>query len=280
MRETQSWLPGPGGRRCRRKTTQIIPSAASPRKTGASGLRRRIADHPAFLLPRDFTLFLHGARTDNAIKRALALVGARAAFEEAYTRSSDPWFSAAPRYRYQERKYEQLMSLLPDRHFEHALDLGCGLGLLSRRLARRTHHVLGVDVADAALVHARRLAADLDNVVFEQGDILDLPASLDGRFDLVVIADTLYYLDPLHDDMLKSLSTRIAGLLSPGGVCVLANHFFFAADAESRVSRRIHDAFAWSPSFKVLGQHRRAFFLVTLLSGRQCGPTAGGLSLA
>ncbi|WP_428376817.1 class I SAM-dependent DNA methyltransferase [Lichenicoccus sp.] len=244
-----------------------MPSAVPSRSARAISLRRRIADHPAFILPRDFTLFLRGARTDNAIKLARASMGARAAFEAAYTSSADPWSSAAPRYRYQSRKYDQIIALLPDRHFGNVLDLGCGIGLLSRRLAQRANHVLGLDVAAAALVHARRLTSDLGNVGFDQGDILDLPTALDGCFDLVVIADTLYYLDPLTDEMLKALSTRMAALLRPGGVCVLANHFFFSADAESRVSRRIHDAFTWSPSFTVIRQHRRAFFLVSLLSG-------------
>ena len=226
---------------------------------------RRFLDHPAMILPRDFTLFLVGARTDAAIERTRAAHGARAAFETAYTCSSDPWASAAPRYRYQERKYEQIMALLPGRRFRSALDLGCGLGLLSQHLARRCDSVLGIDVAAAALAHARTRAAGIVNLDFEQGDLLDLPARLDGRFDLVVVADTLYYLSPLGDDLLKTLSARIADLLAPGGVCLLVNHFFFSADAESRRSRRIHDAFAWSHRFSVHSHDRRAFFIATLL---------------
>src|ERR1700710_493334 len=75
------------------------------------GLLRRIFDHPVFILPRDFRLFLLGARTDAAIKPTHAISGARAAFEDAYPRSDDPWASAAPRFRYQQRKYEQIMAL-------------------------------------------------------------------------------------------------------------------------------------------------------------------------
>ena len=228
---------------------------------------RRFLDHPAMILPRDFTLFLVGARTDAAIERTRAAHGARAAFEAAYTKSADPWASAAPRYRYQQRKYEQIMALLPDRRFRSALDLGCGLGLLSQHLAERCDAVLGVDVA-AAVGHARTRAAGISNLRFEQGDLLCLPSELDERFDLVVVADTLYYLSPLDNDLLKSLSARIADLLVPGGVCLLANHFFFAADADSRRSRRIHDAFAWSHRFRVHSEHRRAFFLATLLDRR------------
>ncbi len=224
-----------------------------------------LLDHPAVLLPRDFPIFLLGARTDAAIADVRAASGARAAFEAIYTASDDPWGSAARRYRYQARKYEQIMALLPDRRFDEVLDLGCGLGLLSQHLALRANRVLGLDLAGAALDHARRRGSLLDNLRFAQGDVLDLPASMDGRFDLVVVADTLYYLSPLDDALLKRLSARFAALLRPGGVCLLVNHYFFAADRESRQSRRIHDAFGWSAGFTVLSQHRRAFFLATLL---------------
>ena len=240
------------------------------------GLVRRILDHPAVFLPRDIPLFLASARTDAAIERARVLHGARAAFEAAYTRSPDPWASAAPRFRYQARKYGQIMALLPQRRFRSALDLGCGLGLLSQRLAGRCDAVLGLDVAEAALGHARARAAGLPNLGFAQGDLLDLPRDLDGRFDLVVAADTLYYLSPLPDDLLKSLSARLADLLMPGGMCLLVNHFFFSADAESRRSRRIHDAFAWSHRFDVHSQHRRAFFLAMLLDRRELSTRQAG----
>ena len=247
-----------------------MPKASRPVSSGPAppGRLRRVFDNPFFILPRDFTLFLKSARTDAAIKRTHAASGARAAFEAAYTDSDDPWASAAPRYRYQQRKYEQIMALLPDRQFRETLDLGCGLGLLSQRLAIRSDQVLGIDVASAALAHARIRALGIGNLSFTQGDVLDLPADLDGRFDLLVIADTLYYLSPLGDELLKMLSTRLAKLLAPDGICVLANHFFFAADADSRVSRRIHDAFAWSSGFSVVSQHRRAFFIASLLSRR------------
>ncbi len=236
-----------------------------------TGFFQRLLTHPGFILPRDFTLFLRGARTDAAIARTRAIAGARAAFEEAYTRSGDPWASAAPRYRYQALKYEQIMALLPARRFRQVLDLGCGLGLLSQHLARRSDAVLGLDVAAAAVGHARRRAAGIANLTFEQADILDLPGDLDGRFDLVVVADTLYYLSPLSDEVLKTLSARLARLLAPGGMLVLANHFFFAADPDSRLTRRIHDAFTWSQHFSAISHHRRSFFLATLLEPRDAG---------
>jgi 2-polyprenyl-3-methyl-5-hydroxy-6-metoxy-1,4-benzoquinol methylase len=227
-----------------------------------------------FILPRDFTLFLIGAKTDAAIHRVRATFGARAAFEAAYTNSPDPWASAAGRYNYQRLKYERIMAMLPQRRFAHALDLGSGLGLMTERLAAHADRVLGIDIAAAAIGLAEKRCQGLKNVSFAQGDVLDLPASLNGRFDLVVIADTLYYLSPLDDSRLKAISARVADLLMPGGICLLANHFFFSADPDSRLSRRIHHAFDWSPRFELLSRHRRAFFIVSILAAPVAGEAA------
>ncbi len=221
------------------------------------------------MLPRDIGLFIKSARTDAKIARLNRTHGSRVAFEAAYRESDDPWASASPRYRYQGLKYDRLVALLPAKRFCNALDLGCGLGLLSQKLAGRADNVLGIDIAPAAIEHARRRAGALDNVAFQAGDILNLPASLDGRFDLVVVADVLYYLSPMDTGVLEKVVARIADLLTPNGTCLLANHFFFSADPDSRVSRKIHKAFEACPRFAVTSEHRRAFFLATLFSERR-----------
>jgi len=215
--------------------------------------------------PRDIGLFLRSARTDAAIAANRATLGDEAAFDAAYA-GGDPWASADPRFLYQRRKYDVLASLIPRRPFDSALDLGCGAGLMTRRLAPLARSVLGIDIAANAVAQARAAHADLPNLRFEQGNALALGAHLDGGFDLLVIADTLYYLPPpLADATIKQVALRAARLLRPGGVCLLANHFFSGADADSRLSKRIHQAFAWSPGFRVLAEHRRPFYLVTIL---------------
>ncbi|MEE3622810.1 class I SAM-dependent methyltransferase [Nitrospirillum sp. BR 11752] len=219
-----------------------------------------------FMSPADVPLFLQSARTDKAISRLRTTVGERGAFEAVYVETGDPWASADSRYRYQAWKYERIVACLPaGQRFTHALDLGCGLGLLSQHLGKRADQVLGIDIAQAAV---DRAAARFGSpaISFRQGDVLDLDPGLDGGFDLITLADTLYYLPPpIGDDLLKQVAARMARLLKPGGLCLLANHYFFSADPESRLSRRIHDAFAWSPLFTVASQARRPFYLVTIL---------------
>lgn len=222
-----------------------------------------------FMRPRDIGLFLRSARTDAAIARHRAACGARSAFEAAYANNADPWASASSRYRYQRNKYAGLISFLPrGKRFARVLDLGCGAGVLSGLLAHIGDDVLGMDIAQTAVDLARTNALEraVGNVRFEQGDITALPDSMDGGFDLVVVADTIYYLDKTDDASLAVVAERVARLLAPGGTCMIANHYFFRADKDSRLSRRIHDAFAALAGLRVTSQHRRAFYIATLLA--------------
>jgi SAM-dependent methyltransferase len=219
-----------------------------------------------FMLPRDVGLFLKSAQTDAKLACLLRNNGAGDAFEAVYRESADPWASAWPHYRYQRLKYDQLIAFLPKRRFGHALDLGCGLGLLSQKLAQCAEHVLGMDISATAIRHARQRGAALSNLEFEQGNLLKLPRSLDGKFDLVVVADVLYYLSPPDIPTIRSAVHRIADLLSPGGICLVANHYFLAVDPDSKVSRDIHRTFSDCPRFAMMSEHRRPFFLATLFS--------------
>jgi SAM-dependent methyltransferase len=239
----------------------------------ALGLMSGFTKTMFFMHPRDIGLFLRSARTDATIEAARERLGQQGAFDAAYE-SGDPWASADTRYLYQRRKYDVLTAKLPQgRRFANALDIGCGTGLLSRRLAGKAEHVLGIDISAAAIAQARAAHAGVAGMDFEQGDLLDLPHAWDGNFDLVVVADTIYYLPPpLGDALLAGLALRLARLLRPGGVCMIANHFFCGFEADSRVSRRIHNAFAHCPAFRLAAYHRRPFYLVSVLENLPGAP--------
>jgi len=218
-----------------------------------------------FMSPRDIGLFLRSARTDAALAGLRERLGNTSAFDAIYA-DGDPWASADPRYVYQRRKYEVIAGLVPRRHYASALDLGCGIGLLARRLVGLADTVLGVDISAAAVARAQVAHVGVDRLRFAQGDIADLPQNFDDKFDLLVLADSLYYLPPpLDDAMLTAIAARMARLLRPGGICLLANHFFAGLDADSRLSRRIHQAFAGSPGMTLKAAHRRTFYLVSIL---------------
>ena len=72
---------------------------------------------------------------------------------------------------------------------ERTLDFGCGVGRLTRALARGFDEAVGIDVSERMLEHARRLNADTPNVTFINAG--HPPA---GRFDLVVANLVLQHL--------------------------------------------------------------------------------------
>ena len=220
-----------------------------------------------FMSPRDIGLFLRSARTDTAIARGRGANGDPEAFDAVYARGDgDPWSSGDSRYRYQSHKYNVLTGLLPARRFGAVIDLGAGHGLFGRRVADRAKSVLGVDISGEAVRRAEHLHAGQANMRFEQGDIRAMRPGWAGQFDLVLLADTIYYLPPpLSDTTLREMADAVSALLAPGGICLLANHFFFAADPDSRLSRRVHRAFSASTGFRVLSEHRRPFYIVSIL---------------
>ena len=84
--------------------------------------------------------------------------------------------------------HETLATLLEPAAGERWLDIGTGGGGLAFALARRGADVVGVDVSEEGLEHARRQAAEDGLAVdFQPGDAQELPFE-DGSFDGVASA--------------------------------------------------------------------------------------------
>jgi 2-polyprenyl-3-methyl-5-hydroxy-6-metoxy-1,4-benzoquinol methylase len=217
-----------------------------------------------FMTIRDIAFWIRSARADSRLNRLRQDCGVAAAFDQLYAGLNDPFGAELPQYRYQQRKYTSLLSMLPRRPYRNVLDVGCGLGTFTRKLAPFAEHVLGTDLSAEAIVQARRLSADSANVSYSQRDVLD-SSQQEETFDLIVLADTLYYIDPLTDVRLKSIASNLSRALAPGGLLLLVNHYFFGIDLPSRGTREIHDAFRWAARLEQVAEYRRAFFLATLL---------------
>ena len=105
---------------------------------------------------------------------------------------------------------------LADVHGLRILHLQCHFGLDSLSLARRGAMVTGVDFSGEAIRLARRLAVQTglqSQADFLQADALDLPACLDGRFDLVFTSwGVLIWLSDLN-----AWAQGIERCLRPGG---------------------------------------------------------------
>ena len=217
-----------------------------------------------FMTWRDIAFWIRSARADAALAKLRATMGLRESFNQLYRSMRDPWGATLQRFRYQRQKYQTLLSMLPNREYNYVLDVGCGLGAFARRLTPHARQVLGVDISDEAVSEARRMSRGLPNVHYVQADICDFLAP-SHAFDLIVLADVLYYMAPINDRMLKLLIEKIAQLLSPGGLLLLTNHYFFNIDRASRNISLIHDLFRRSPWLTRVAEYARAFYLATLM---------------
>jgi SAM-dependent methyltransferase len=66
---------------------------------------------------------------------------------------------------------------------ERVLEIGCGIGRMTRALARRSASILGIDVSDEMVARARHALSDLENVELQVGNGTDLSDLASGCFD-------------------------------------------------------------------------------------------------
>jgi SAM-dependent methyltransferase len=99
-----------------------------------------------------------------------------------------------------------------------ALEVGCGKGEFSRRLAARSDRVLALDLSPEMIRIARAHSAHLTNIEFQIADVMwqNLPPE---SFDCIATIATLHHL-PLREALLKLKSA-----LKPGGVLLILDLF-------------------------------------------------------
>jgi SAM-dependent methyltransferase len=134
---------------------------------------------------------------------------------------------------------EQILPLV-DKHFEGArrvLDVGCGEGQVSRRIAALGADVVGIDPTRAQIAVARERAG-APRYALAMAD--DLPCA-DGAFDAVVMCLVIEHIDPI-DPCLH----EIARVLAPGGRFVLfLNHPLLQTPGSGWIDDHILDEQYW-----------------------------------
>jgi 2-polyprenyl-3-methyl-5-hydroxy-6-metoxy-1,4-benzoquinol methylase len=110
--------------------------------------------------------------------------------------------------------YHPWIVRLAAQHRGHALDVGCGEGLLVQRLATVSKWVTGIDPDPGAIARARRRNTGLTNVTLEAVDFTEYEAN-EGSFNVVTFVASLHHLD-LAAAVLKARS-----LVSPGGELIV-----------------------------------------------------------
>lgn len=137
-------------------------------------------------------------------------------FEALYADAPDPWgFRTSP---YEREKYGATLDVLPRPRYASALEIGCSIGVFTHRLAERCDRLLAVDASARALGEAKATNADRPWVTFREATLpRDFP---DGRYDLIVLSEVLYYLSPPD---LQELAARCLAALEPDGHMVLCH---------------------------------------------------------
>jgi trans-aconitate 2-methyltransferase len=104
--------------------------------------------------------------------------------------------------------FEDLLALVKIRDGMKVVDLGCGTGELTRRLADKLpgSEVVGIDSSPEMLERAREQASS--RLRFEVGSI----ENVEGEWDLVFSHAAIHWVDDHH-----SLVPRLLSILSPGG---------------------------------------------------------------
>ncbi|GAB2826188.1 class I SAM-dependent methyltransferase [Streptomyces daliensis] len=103
-----------------------------------------------------------------------------------------------------------------------ALDVGCGDGLLARKLTRLARHVTGIDSSPEMIARAldgsgngdRGRDGDGARLTFVEGDVLTARLPLAG-YDFVCSVSTVHHMD------FEAALSRMRELLRPGGTLVV-----------------------------------------------------------
>lgn len=118
---------------------------------------------------------------------------ALAHFERLYRACPDPW-QVASRW-YERRKRQLLLASLPQERYAQGFEAGCGNGQTTLSLAQRCDSLHAADFSNHAIEHARELLQQhaVTNVTLQLAHLPWQWPTL--QFDLIVVAETAYYLD-------------------------------------------------------------------------------------
>lgn len=114
----------------------------------------------------------------------------------------------------------QTLGLMDFNPTDRVLDLGCGTGWASRRLARMVPEgeVVGIDVADEMLRRAEQASSGIANVRYLWGSAEKIPAA-DNSFDKVLSVESFYY----YADQGKALDELRRVMALGGRLFILIN---------------------------------------------------------
>jgi SAM-dependent methyltransferase len=182
-------------------------------------------------------------------------------FDVVYAASSDPWNFETSEY--ERTKYADTLESLPAARYECALEIGCSIGVLTRKLATRCNHLLATDVSEKALLLAAKRCHDLPQVTFRR---MQVPAEYPRScFDLTVLSEVGYYWDRKD---LAAAADQISANLAVGGHLLLVHWTPLVADYPL-TGDQVHDFFLETPAFIHIEGHVRENYRLDLFARMQ-----------
>lgn len=183
-------------------------------------------------------------------------------FADLYATNEDPW---AFRTRwYERRKRDLIMATLPRQCYERIFEPACANGELSALLAERSASLVCQDLDPTAVHLARERLAGMAHASVEQARLPgDWPG---GSFDLIVLGEVGYYLDPT--DWLEVIERSVASLTYDGGL--LACHWRHPIAGCPQDGREVHDLLSKHLPLYPVVRHEEADFLLEYWS---CQPS-------
>lgn len=159
-----------------------------------------------------------------------------------YTRdpnSNELEFDASGRANYAQliRPYLPVLLRGANPHTARALEIGCGVGRMTRLLAENFAEVHAIDVAPEMLAQARARLADCPNVTLHQGSGFDLQPLPDAHFDLVFSYIVFQHIPSA--DVIRNYVREAARVLKPGGA------FKFQLNGDQSDAYREHVRDTW-----------------------------------
>jgi 2-polyprenyl-3-methyl-5-hydroxy-6-metoxy-1,4-benzoquinol methylase len=138
----------------------------------------------------------------------------------------DPWQMTSSKEQF---RFEMTNALLRDKvgHVGTMLEVGCGEGHQSERLATLCDQLYGVDVSARAVQRAKQRVPEAVLDVGTLPVIANTPPG--GRFDLVVACEVLYYM--------RDVAGAVEAMSSLGDACLVT----FFGPAARVVAAHVHD---------------------------------------
>jgi SAM-dependent methyltransferase len=115
-----------------------------------------------------------------------------------------------------------VLELMRLRDTDNVIDVGCGGGWLSRILSQRLPdgRVVGMDISDEMVRHAREANTDLDNTMFVVGSVDEIPWEAQFFDKMISVESSYYWPEPA-----RGLKETYRVLRDGGSAWILINYY-------------------------------------------------------